>query len=381
MSFTLCLGCYSLRYPAGGAYLWMFLNWALGFRALGCRLIWLESVSPDRPPASVAADVGMLRQSLASCGLDADLAVIYRDGRPVPAPAGGTDWLDLEAAASADLFVNLGYDLDPAVRRRFRRSAFVDIDPGLTQMWASAGQLDIGSHHVYFTLGETVGQPGSPIPSCGLRWTHVPPPVFLPSWPVTLVGPAAPYTTVSSWWDARGWIEIGGTLIDNSKRAAFLEYLDLPSRTEAHLELALSLTADGDPTDDLGMLARYGWRVRDAATVSADPQAHRQYVQASRGEFSSSKRGYRILATAWASERVVNYLASGKPAIVQHTGPSRFLPDADGLFRYRDLAEAAAALQAIEADYDHHARSARALAEAHFNALTVARIVIERSQS
>ncbi len=379
MSFTLCLGCYSLRYPAGGAYLWMFLNWPLGFRALGCRLIWLESVLPDRPPASVAADVGMLRRSLASCGLVPDLAVIYRDGRPVPRPAGGADWLDLEAAASADLFVNLGYDLDPVVRRRFRRSAFVDIDPGLTQLWASAGLLDIGSHHVYFTLGETVGQPGSPIPTCGIRWTHVPPPVFLPAWPVNLAGPDAPYTTVTSWWDARGWIEIDGKQIDNTKRAAFLEYLDLPLCTKAHLELALSLTTDADPTNDLGTLARHGWRVKDPATVSANPQAHRQYVQESRGEFSGMKRAYRILETAWASERTVNYLASGKPAVVQHTGPSRFLPNADGLFRYRDLAGAAAALQAIEADYDHHARSARALAEAHFDALAVARTVMERS--
>ena len=39
MSFTVCVGCYTLRYIAGGAYMWMFLNWVLGFQALGCRVI------------------------------------------------------------------------------------------------------------------------------------------------------------------------------------------------------------------------------------------------------------------------------------------------------------------------------------------------------
>jgi hypothetical protein len=379
MSYTVCVGCYTLRYMAGGAYMWMFLNWALGFQALGCRVIWLDSADVGRTPDAVARDVALLRRRLMPYGLDRDLSVIYRDGQPVPRTADAAQWRDLDAASSADLFVNLGYDLHPTVRKSFRRSAFVDIDPGLTQLWAHAGQLDIGSHDVYFTLGETVGQPGSRIPTCGVRWLHVPPPVFLPAWPIAPAREDAPYTTVSNWWDEHGWLDIGGTIVDNSKRSAFLGYLDLPSRTAARLELALPLASDDDPTADLETLTRYGWRVRHVLAVSGCPDAHRRYVQGSRGEFSCMKRGYRLLQTAWTGERAVNYLASGKPVIVEHTGPSRMLPDAEGLFRFRDPAEAAAALRAVESDYERHARAARALAETYFDAASVARTVVERA--
>jgi len=52
---------------------------------------------------------------------------------------------------------------------------------------------------------------------------------------------------------------------------------------------------------------------------------------------------------SWTSNRTVCYLASGKPAVVQYTGPSRFLPDAEGLFRFRSMDDAVRALAAIEA--------------------------------
>jgi hypothetical protein len=85
------------------------------------------------------------------------------------------------------------------------------------------------------------------------------------------------------------------------------------------------------------------------------------------------------LANAWISDRTLCYLASGRPAIVQHTGPSRFLPDGDGLFRFGSLEEAAAALSTVEADYERQCRRARALVEAHFDAREVVRSVLERA--
>src|SRR5215216_8030548 len=46
MSVTVCLSTNTtLNYPQGGGHLWVFLNWALGLRALGCEVIWLETVS------------------------------------------------------------------------------------------------------------------------------------------------------------------------------------------------------------------------------------------------------------------------------------------------------------------------------------------------
>ena len=54
--------------------------------------------------------------------------------------------------------------------------------------------------------------------------------------------------------------------------------------------------------------------------------------------------------------------------MVQHTGDSRLLPDAEGLFRFRTLDEAASYLAAAETDYAGHAAAARALVEEHFDA-------------
>jgi hypothetical protein len=65
--------------------------------------------------------------------------------------------------------------------------------------------------------------------------------------------------------------------------------------------------------------------------------------------------------------------------VVQHTGPSRFLPDSEGLFRFRNLEDAARALRAVESDYERHCLLARELAEEHFDAQKVVGAVLERA--
>ncbi|HYY52393.1 MAG TPA: hypothetical protein VE755_05960, partial [Myxococcales bacterium] len=53
------------------------------------------------------------------------------------------------------------------------------------------------------------------------------------------------------------------------------------------------------------------------------------------------------------------------------TGPSSFLPNGEGMFRFASLEEAAAALERINADYERHCRAARAIAESHFDSRRV----------
>ena len=65
--------------------------------------------------------------------------------------------------------------------------------------------------------------------------------------------------------------------------------------------------------------------------------------------------------------------------MIQHTGPSRFLPDAAGLFRFRDLNEAIRSLELVAADYDRQCKLARQLAEEHFDARRVAQSLLERA--
>ncbi|NUR56742.1 MAG: hypothetical protein HOQ29_20055 [Acidobacteria bacterium] len=96
--------------------------------------------------------------------------------------------------------------------------------------------------------------------------------------------------------------------------------------------------------------------------MTSSPETYRSYIQASRGEFSCAKPSCMALQNAWISDRTLCYLASGKPVVVQDTGPSAWLPSGDGMFRFTTLEEAAAAFEAINANYMRHCRSARELA-------------------
>src|SRR6266576_2313706 len=385
MSLTVCLApANTVAYPNGGGHLWVYLHWALALKALGCRVIWLEGIDVDDSDTSPAGRrrrrggrafdcVATLKTRLEPYGLADTLALYAMNGAAVPEDVAQGS-LDLDAAAGADLLLNLWHSAPAPVVQRFRRSAFIDTDPGLLQIWMTTGAVDLAPHDIYFTIGETVGQPGAPFPDGGRAWLYTPPPIFLPEWPALPPNGPGPYTTVAHWWG--GTFEYNGTTFSNEKRASFLEYQDLPQRTPVPLELAVCLAEFHE--EYRRMLEPKGWRLREAWDVTATPDAYRTYVQRSRGEFSCAKPAYVSLDTAWVSDRTLCYLASGKPAVVQHTGASRILPDAEGLLRFRSIDEAAKALAAAEADYERHGRAARALVEEHFDARQVVGSVLER---
>ena len=374
MSITVWLAASTLSYPQGGGHLWVYLNWALGLRALGCRVVWLEAVDPEMPVHEVQELTLALKRRLERQGLAECLALCSKNGEPLPR-AVAERCLDIEAAAEAHLLLNLAYDIPPQVVERFQRSALMDIDPGLLQIWMSMGQLNVAQHDLYFTTGETVGTPAARFPHCNLQWHYTPPAVFLPEWPPTPADPMAPYTTVSNWWGE--WVELQGESFNNDKRTSFLEYANLPSRTAVQLELALCLGSDEH--EEWRFLEQRGWRIRHAEDVSSIPEQYRTYIQRSRGEFSCAKPSCMRLQNAWISDRTLCYLASAKPAVVQHTGKSGFLPDAEGLFRFRSLEEAARALYAVESDYERQCSLARGLAGEYFDAQKVVRSVLERA--
>lgn len=374
MSATVWLGARTLGLSKVGGHFWVYLNWALGLQSLGCRVVWLETVPGTMPPERLPTLASDLRSRLAPYGL-ADAIALCPDGEealPVAAPEG---CLEPEAVGEADLLVNLAYGVPETLVRRCRRSALVDIDPGLTQVWLSRGQIGVAPHDLYFSIGETVGRPDARFPDCGLDWHYTPPCVALDWWPVRRAPDEAPFTTVSNWYMDE-WIEDAQGWYINDKRSGFLPFLDLPKRISQPLELALCLKREDE---EWTTLPAHGWRVRDAWEITATPEDYQRYIQGSRGEFSCVKPSCVRLQNAWISDRTLCYLASGKPAIVQHTGPSRLLPDASGLFRFRDLDEAARSLERVVADYEEQCRRARALAEDLFDARKVVAHLLERA--
>ena len=276
----------------------------------------------------------------------------------------------------ADLLINFHYAISPGLLARFRRTALVDIDPGLLQFWISRGQLTVPRHDVYFTTGETVGKPGSRIPDCGLHWIHIRPAVCLEAWPYRFNPACEAFTTVSL-WDSSDWVVDRQECYENTKRVAFLEFIDLPRLTGRQpLELALFLCSERDLLER-AELQCHGWRVRHSREAAGNPDRYQAYIQGSRGEFSCAKPSCAKFQNAWVSDRTLCYLASGKPVVVQDTGPSSFLPNGRGMFRFATAEQAARALAAINEDYEGHCRAARELVETHFDAAQVAGEILQ----
>ena len=367
----------------GGGHFWVYLQYVLGLRSVGCDVFWLERVGPA---PGTDADAAAFLRLMERFGLAGNV-ILYRHERP----DGATDpaspsYVNVTREAAegafrrADLLLNFHHTIEPALLARFRRTALVDIDPGLLQFWISAGQLRVARHDVYLTIGETVGTPGAHFPDCGLAWRHIRPPVYLEAWPFTHDAACECFTTVSNWFGHNDWVIDGrGTNYENTKRASFLQFADLPRATPQPMELALFLGDTEHDARDRAHMEERGWRIRHCREVAGTPDAYRAYVQASRGELSCAKPSYVKLRTGWVSDRTLCYLASGKPAVVQDTGPSRYLPSGRGLFRVRDIAEAAEAVAAINANYALHCREAREIAEAHFDAADVVRRLLEIS--
>jgi len=372
------------NFPDGGGHFWVYMQYAQGLRRLGCDVYWLEQF---RPPASgdpedEASLLSPFFERMKRFGLEGK-ALLYSAPRGATAgPASfrfvGCAWPDVESVLKrADLLLNFHYAIDPRLLGCARRTALVDIDPGLLQFWISTGQLSVPAHDCYLTTGETVGTAAARFSDCGLEWHRIRPPVCLDLWPFTYDPDAEAFTTVSS-WSTTDWLKVtenGKTVLrENTKRVAFLEFAELPGRTRQPLELALY--TDERDAQDLARLTRSGWRVRHSREVAGSPEAYRSYVQRSRGEFSCAKASCIQFQNAWVSDRTLCYLASGKPVVVQHTGPSCYLPNGEGMFRFTSLDEAAAALDAINRDYERHCHAALDLAATHFDSRRVLETVL-----
>jgi hypothetical protein len=325
----------------------------------------------DKLPGYIA----MLKQRLERYGLADSVALCSSAEDPLPCEA-YSGCLNVDAASEADLLLNMLYGMPAEIVSRFRRSALVDIDPGLLQSWMNAGDIRVASHNFYFSTGETVGRPGARFPDLGLTWRYTPPCVATAWWPVRSAAADAPFSTATH-WNSNEWMFDGTELYSNDKRTGFLPYLDLPKHTKQPLELAICL---GKYDQDEGAeLRQRGWLVRDAQEVTATPWSYQSYIQSSRGEFSCVKPSCIRYQNAWISDRTLCYLASGKPAVVQYTGQSQFLPDTAGLFRFRDLIEAVRCLDLVAADYERQCKLARELAVEYFDAKTVVGRLLEQA--
>jgi hypothetical protein len=274
-----------------------------------------------------------------------------------------------ELYRTAAAILNLcGATAPRAEHRQGARLLYVETDPVYEQFRIAAGERSslefLASHDVLFTYGENLGADDCPVPLGRLRWKTTRPPVVLDYWE-DRVDPSATFFTSIASWDNKGKnITFGGETYQWSKHVNFLRFLDLPRATPQRFRLAM---APPEPAVE-ARVRDAGWELTDPAPVSRDLDAYREFIYASRGEFTVAKDIYVRPRSGWFSDRSVCYLAAGKPVVTQETGFSKFIPTGEGLFAYSTLEEAVDALARINADYLRHGRAARRIAAEHFGA-------------
>ncbi len=339
-----------------------------GLCRLGHDVLFLEFLA-EVPGPEIAATFGAVLGDRPGALLDAATGESFA-GLPRTAVAA--------FAARADAVVSLAahYRREPwpllaAVRPRI----LMEQDPGYTHLWAANGDpLDIfGEHDVHFTVGANVGTARSPIPSCGIAWRALWPPVVLDWWSVPVPLERDRFTTVGAWRDY-GYLELDGQSF-GPKVEEFAKFMDLPRVAGEELELTLAIDPD-DP--DRELLLAHGWRLEQPSLV-ATAERYRAYLAGSLGEFSCAKGGYVGTRSGWFSDRSACYLAAGRPVVLQSTGFEDLLPVGQGVFAVRDVEEAAAAMAEIRGDYVRHARAARELAREFFDAERLLTKMLEQS--
>ena len=346
-----------------GGEAWVRLNWVLGLRKLGFEVLFTEQLSAGAPESGV----DFFRATMQRHGLLESSALIG-DG---PTLCGMEFARVLDFASGADALINISGHLTlDAVFERIARRAYVDIDPGFTQIWHAQGATGLGitRHNFHFTIGENIGTPGCPIPMSGIHWRKTRPPVVLDEWPVIAGAAFDRFTTIANWRGSYGPLEFDGRTY-GLKVHEFRKCIGLPRATSLPFEIALGI----HPADekDRSSLEAAGWRLTDPILAAGSADAFREYVRGSGAEFSVAQGVYVHTRSGWFSDRTAAYLASGRPALVQDTGFAKNLPTGRGLLAFSTPEEAADGAASIVADYAAHCRAAREVAEECFDSSRV----------
>jgi hypothetical protein len=244
----------------------------------------------------------------------------------------------------------------------------IDTDPVFTQVSVASGNPIPENHTRLFTLGRP------PLPAQAHEWVPTRQAVALDAWSVhDPPADGAPFTTVASWrayaplvWEGREY---------GLKDRSFREHVELPRMTAAALTVGLAGGLEVD--EGRRFLAENGWRVEDAMAPTVTTENYRAYIRASSGEIGFAKHAYVVARSGWFSDRTCCYLASGRPAVVQDTGWSDWLPTGEGLFAFTTTREAADALDSVLDDPARHSLAARKIVEEHFDARRVCRDLLD----
>ncbi|GIW77292.1 MAG: hypothetical protein KatS3mg104_2355 [Phycisphaerae bacterium] len=268
-----------------------------------------------------------------------------------------------DIARGADLYLNVSgvCRLPESLSSRCRR-VFLDSDPGYNQFGLqelldtegpdAKRYVEVArDHDVHLTYAENIGHPDCQLPDCGIRWIPTRPVVTLGNWKSGLQTPPdhrQSLTTVMTLDLSKEPKRLHYRGVDYfDKRVEFERFIGLPRRVPG-ISLVLAIGNNNDQT--IRPLQENGWEVTDAHDASLTPEAYQEFIFKSLGEWSIAKNVYAATNSGWFSCRTCCYLASGRPAVVQDTSWSRYIPSGSGVFAFRTMEQAVAGLESVARD-------------------------------
>jgi hypothetical protein len=365
------------RCPFGGQT-WLYLNWLRGFAKLGHEVFYVEddTVWPYDPRKDTVTDdcdyaTGHIASCLERIGLPGQWAFRLADRKG--ACWGMTEERLNDLYRTCDVLLNVvgATDLrEEHVAARLR--VYVETDPVTAELRLANGDAHtreaFANHHAVFTYGENYGSEDCGVPLGGMNFRKTRQPIDLDLWPFAFAPKAKYFSTIGNYRQEGSDVEYAGEIYRWSKHHEWEKFIDLPRRTSQPFEVALNV----DDPGDRALLESNGWRIVSPLKMSLDIfTAYPEFCRGSRAEFTVAKDQNVRLRSGWFSERDVCYLASGKPVVAQDTGFSSVLPCGSGLHAFSNIDEAAAAVDAINADYERQCRAARDVAREYFEASAV----------
>jgi hypothetical protein len=374
------------QYAFGGVT-WDYLQYAMGFRALGHEVWYLEDTATwaydpikGEPSADCSYNVNYLRRIMEEFGFGDRW--IYRneaDG----SYHGVTDPAEAERIIrGADVLVNVSgacWLREPTFAVRCK--LFVDGDPMFTHIGLATGAKPdyierVKAHNAHFTFGLNVGRTDCRVPTGGLVWQPTVQPIALEHWTEELAGPMDPghpasgaWTTVMNWASYKP-LEFQGEFY-GQKDLEFRKFINLPSHASRSMKWVVAMGQGIGQQRPTAQLEQEGWTVLEPDQHLPDHLSYRRFLAHSRAEWSIAKNGYVASRSGWFSCRSACYLALGRPVVVQDTGWSEHLPHGEGVMRFTSMEDCVSALAAVEADYPRHSEAARAYARKWFDAARV----------
>src|SRR4051794_32168022 len=256
--------------PFQGGATWAVLQYALGLRQLGHEVLLVEEV--DGPLEDTAA--AYFEQVATRFGL-VDAAALLRAGTTQTV---GAPYAELRAfARRADVLLNVsGILTDSDLVAAIPVRAYLDLDPAFNQLWHESGiDMRFAAHNCFVTVGQALGTPECPVPTCGLGWITTVPPVVLDRWPAAGGPGDGSFTSVGNW---RGYGSVEQDGVHYGQRVHSMRSLmELPRRTDARFRLALAIHAD--ERRDLQALDEHGWELLDPVEAAGTPDRYERFIQ------------------------------------------------------------------------------------------------------